>query len=63
MQKYATFMSAILTAGDVCRVSQDVRNLRAEGDDLEAKVRILRQTKPKHRAFIRMAAKLEKSTV
>ncbi len=61
MPKYATFMTKILTAKDVCQVSQTVRNLRAQGRDLEAKAILLRQTKPKHRSFIRIATKIEKT--
>ncbi|HCX48525.1 MAG TPA: hypothetical protein DG757_05705 [Bacillus sp. (in: Bacteria)] len=61
MPKYATFMTKILTAKDVCQVSQTVRNLRSQGRDLEARAILLRQTKPKHRAFIRIAANIGKA--
>jgi hypothetical protein len=56
MSKYALFMSKILTTGEVNRVSTVVQSLRDEGRENEAVALILRQTKPKYRAYSRVAA-------
>lgn len=60
MSKYALFMSKILTTREINRVSTVVQSLRDEGRENEAVALILRQTKPKYRAFIGIATNVKK---
>jgi len=53
MQKHTIFMSKILTAGDICRVSRTVQNLRSQGDEIGAVAIILRQTNPEQHRYLK----------
>lgn len=61
MPKYALFMSKMLTAKDVCHVSQTMRYLRSQGKEIESVAIMLRQSKTEIHAFHKLTKKVQAS--